>query len=159
MSRREEIAVFLVEAALVVDLEEGFTAFLVVGAALAFAFVLEAVLTGLAATLGSLTSFLAVTFFAVSLASLGTVAFLAAGFFATEDFVALVVLDLDLEVDLAGAFLVRATLVALAGLFCLRYELCLRRPSSLLTSLVSSLFLVVVFGGSLTRPERPWQII
>jgi len=134
VSRREETVVFFAVAALVVDFEEGFNGFL------RFDFVLELVFAGLATTLGSLTTFFTVDFFVVSLV---TVSFLEAGFFAAGDFVALVavVLDLDLE-DLAGAgaFFVEVALDAFAGLF----------------SLVSmSLFLTTVFGGSLTRPERP----
>lgn len=111
MSRREEEVVFFVVAALVVDFEEGFKGFLV------FAFVLEPLFSGLAATLGSLTSFFTVAFFVVSLASL------VVGFFAAGDFVALVVVvvDLDLETDLAGAFFAGMALDAFAGLFCSRY--------------------------------------
>jgi len=141
-SRREDEVVFFAEAALEVDFEEGFKAFLVAGSALGFAFVLEAAFAGLAATLSSLASFFTVVLFAVSLASLEAVSFLAAGFFVAADFVALEVVDLDpdLVAELAGAFLVEVDLEAFAGLF----------------SLVSvSLFLATVFGGSLTRPERP----
>jgi hypothetical protein len=110
---------FFVEAALVVDFEEGFKAFLAAGSGLAFAFVLEAVFAGLAEILGSLASFFTVAFFVVSLVSLVAVSFLAAGFLVAEDFVALVtvVLDPDLVADLAGAFLVDVDLGAFAGLF------------------------------------------
>ena len=116
-SRREDAVDFFVEAALVVDFEEGFKAFLVAGSGLAF--VLEAVFAGLAEILGSLASFFTVAFFVVSLVSLVAVSFLAAGFFVAEDFVALVtvVLDPDLVADLAGAFLVDVDLGAFAGLF------------------------------------------
>jgi len=135
VSRREEAVVFFVVAVLVVDFEEGFKVFLGETFALVFCFTLEDVFTGLTATLGSLTSFFTVAFLVVSLTSL------AAGFFAT-DFVALVavVLDLDLEADLAGAFFVLVVLDAFAGLFSLAPV---------------SPFLATVFGGSLTRPERP----
>jgi len=141
VSRREDEVVFLVEVVLPTDFEDGFKAFLVAGPALVFVVVLPfvAVFVGLAATLGSLTSFLTVALFVASLDSLVAVS-LVADFFAVEDFAALVaVVDLDL-VDFTGTFLVVVGLDAFAGLF----------------SLVSvSSFLVVLFGGSLTRPERP----
>lgn len=103
-----------------VDFEEGFKAFLADEVDLAFALVLDPVLAGLAATLGSLTSFFTVDFFV----SLATVSFLEAGFFAAGDLVALaVVLDLDLE-DFTGTFLVDVALDVFAGLFYAGYELC-----------------------------------
>ena len=117
MSRREDAVVFFVAAALAVDLEEGFNAFLAVGSAFAFAFVFVAGFAGLVATLGSLASFLTPVFFEASLAA----SFLTVGFFAVVvDFVTLaaVALDLDLVTGLAEAFLVEVDLVALAGLFC-----------------------------------------
>lgn len=105
---------------LAVDFEEGFKGFLT------FAFVLELVFAGLAATLGSLTSFFAVAFFAVSLDSLAAVSFLLAGFFVAEDFAALVAVavDLDFEVDFAGVFFAEVALDVFAGLFYSGYELC-----------------------------------
>jgi hypothetical protein len=120
VSRREDAVVFFVETALAVDLEEGFKTFLVAGSVFAFAFVFVAAFAGLIATLGSLASFFTAVFFTASL----VVSFLTTGFFVVVvDFVVLVVLtlDLDLVTDLAGAFLVDADLVALAGLFWSRY--------------------------------------
>lgn len=118
VSRREDAVVFFVEAALVVDFEAGFEAFLAAGSAFALAFVLEDVFAGLAATFGSLASFFTAGFFVVSLAPLVAVSFLAAGFFVVEDFAALVAAaGLDLVVDLPGAFLVEVVLEAFAGLF------------------------------------------
>lgn len=119
MSRREEEVVFFVVAALAVDFEAGFKGFL------SFDLSLEPLLTGLAATLGSLASFFTVDFFVVLLASLVAVSFLVAGFFAVEDFVALVVVapDRDLEEALTGAFLVEVALDAFTGLFYSRDEL------------------------------------
>lgn len=100
------------------DFEEGFNAFLVAGSVLAFALVavtfpLEVVFIGLAEILGSLASFFTVVLFVVSLASL------VATLLVVEDFAALaeVAVDLDLEVDLAGAFLAVVDLEILAGLF------------------------------------------
>lgn len=100
-----------------VDFEEGFRAFLVAGSALVLVFVVVA-FVGLAATLGSLASFFTVVLFAASLDPL-VVSFSLVGFL-VEDFVALVavVIDLDLVVDLAGAFLEAMGLDVLAGLFC-----------------------------------------
>jgi len=140
VSRREDVVVFFVEAVLPVDFEEGFTALLLADTALVFAlvvvaFALVAAFAGLAATLGSLASFFTAVFFVVSLVSL------AADLLVVEDFAVLVavVVDLDLVADLAGAFLVVVGLDTFAGLF----------------SLVSISLFLVVFGGSLTRPERP----
>jgi hypothetical protein len=117
VSRREDVVVFFVEAALLVGFEEGFKAFLVAGSALVLAFVvvvltLVVALAGLAATLGSLASFFTLVFFVMSLTSF------MAGFLVVDDFAALVVVavDLDLVVDLAGAFLV-VVLDAFVGLF------------------------------------------
>jgi len=141
--RREAVVVFFVEVVLLADLEEDIEAFLAAGSALALVLValaFVAVFAGLAATLGSFASFFTVVF-VVSLDSL-VVVFLLAGFLAAEGFVALVEVAVDLDlVGFAGAFLVAADLDTFVGLF----------------SLVSvSLFLAVVFGGSLTRPERPF---
>lgn len=120
LSRREDVVVFFVEAVLPVDFEEGFKAFLVAGSALVFALVavplvLVVVFAGLAEALGSLVSFFtAVLFAVVSLVSLVAILLV------VEDFAALaeVAVDLDLEVDLAGAFLVVVVdLDAFAGLF------------------------------------------
>jgi len=145
VSRREDVDVFFVEAVLLTVFEEGFRAFLVAGSDLALAlvvvaFTFVAAFDGLAATLGSLVSFFTTVFLVVSLDSLVVVSFLVVGFFAVEDLAVLAaVADLDLA-DLVGAFLLVVDLDPFAGLF----------------SLVSvSLFLVVVFGGSFTRPERP----
>jgi len=140
VSRREDVAVFFVEAALLVDFEEGFRAFLGAGSALVFALVVVAfalvAFAGLAATLGSLTSFFTgVLFVVVSLVSLVVDLLVVEGFAA---FVAVVV-DLVLVADFAGAFLVVVDLATFAGLF----------------SLVSVSLFLAVFGGSLTRPERP----
>jgi hypothetical protein len=118
VSRREEEVVFFVEAVLLVDFEEGFNAFLAAGSALVFAlvalaFALVVVFAGLATTLGSLTSLFTVVFFVVvSLASL-VVDLLVVGGFAA---LVAVVVDLDLEVDFAGTFLV-VVLDTFAGLF------------------------------------------
>jgi len=102
VSRREDEVVFLVEAVLLVDFEDGFNAFLVTGSALVFALVPVA-FTGFAATLGSLASFFTAAFFVVvSLVSL------AAGFLAAAGFAALVAVAVDLDlvpVDFAGVFL------------------------------------------------------
>lgn len=120
MSRREDAVVFLVEVALLVDFEEGFKAFLTAGSALFFVLVvvvfpLVAAFAGLAETLGSLASFFTVVFFvAVSFASLAATLFVVEGFPALVE----VAVDLDLAVDLAGAFLVVADLDTFAGLFC-----------------------------------------
>jgi len=140
VSRREDVAVFFVEVALLVDFEEGFRAFLGAGSALVFALVVVAfalvAFAGLAATLGSLTSFFTgVLFVVVSLVSLVVDLLVVEGFAA---FVAVVV-DLVLVADFAGAFLVVVDLATFAGLF----------------SLVSVSLFLAVFGGSLTRPERP----
>ena len=126
------MVVFFVEAALLVDFEEGFNAFLVAGSALVFALVVVA-LAGFAATLGSLISFFTVALFVVvSLTSL------VADFLVAVGFAALVAVDVDLVlvvVDFAGAFLVVVDLDVFAGLFWPVHQLC-SAASSLLPYLL-----------------------
>ena len=122
------MVVFFVEAFLLVDFEVGFNAFLVAGSTLVLALVVVA-FAGLAATLGSLTSFFTVALFVVvSLASL------AADFLVAEGFAALVAVAVDLVlvvVDFAGAFLVAVDLDVFAGLFWPVHQLCAAVSGSL----------------------------
>lgn len=125
-SRREDAVVFFVDAVLLVDFEEGFKAFLVAGSALVFAFAvvafaLEVVFAGLAATLGSLASFFTVVFLVTSLDSLVVASFFVVGFLVEGFAVLVAVVDLDLVVDLAGAFLEVVDLDVFTALFCPRY--------------------------------------
>lgn len=117
--RREGVVVFLVEADLLVDFEEGFNAFLVGGSTLALVLVVVA-LVDLAVTLGSLATFFTAGFLVASLDPLVVVPLSTVGFLAEGLALVTVVADLDLVVDLVGAFLEVVDLDTFAGLFCSR---------------------------------------
>jgi len=117
--RREDVVVFLVEAVLLEDFEDGFKGFLG-GSALVLVLAVVA-LVGLAVTLGSLVSFFTVVFLVAPLDSLVVAFFSAVGFLVDGFALVVVVVDLDLVVDLAGAFLEVVGLEAFAGLFYSRH--------------------------------------